>query len=288
MAENSKDNSRVKSALRPSTFSRRQALQRLGITLGTGVAATLSLMSACKNAGQTVVPTTSTTPIPTIPSSIQPTLTSMPTMPTASKPATSTAPTQTTPASTTTATMAPSITGFKYVDPTEPAPVVAVPDSTCTVATDRKYSFEHVWAKLIRPDIAILGITTTLVAILYEPYKIALPKVGQKLVKDDGVGEVEGFKVSTDLITPVTGEVLQVNTFLEAFDGEAMIAPLNYDPYNSGWILAVKLTDPGEFDGLLTPEQYLERLGKLEPTNTGSQISRPFSVDGTAMNITVG
>ncbi len=139
-----------------------------------------------------------------------------------------------------------------------------MPNSSCKVATDRLYSVEHVWVKKINPDIAVFGVTTTLITILFEPFKLVFPKVGNKFLKDDGIGEVEGYKVSADLIAPVSGEVLQVNTFLEAFAGTALIEPLNDDPYNSGWLIAVKLTNPSELDSLLTPSQYLERLGKLE------------------------
>jgi glycine cleavage system H protein len=254
-------------SLRLNTFSRRQALQRMGITVGTGVAAAFSLMSACKNAGQATSPTTSTTVVPatTVPATTQPpsdiTTTTRPANTTTQtdKPFVSTKPTTTTPSAT---------TGFSYNPPAEPAPVIPVPDSSCTVATDRKYSLEHIWVKQVATDIAILGITTTLVAILFEPYKLIFPDIGAKFVRDEGLGEIEGYKVTADLIAPVSGEVLQINAFLKAFIGAALIGPLNDDPYNSGWLLAVKLTNPKELDDLMTPAQYLERLGKLETASS--------------------
>jgi glycine cleavage system H protein len=268
MSDNNKTKSQETDVLRPSTFSRRQALQRMGITVGTGVAAALSLMSACKNPGQTVGPTTSTTSGTTTATEATtgPSTSSNPATPAnTSETTTTNVATQTTipPAATT-----PNTTGFNYNPPAEPAPVVPVPDSSCTVATDRKYSLEHIWVKTVAPDIAIFGITTTLVAILFEPYKLLFPEPGSKFLKDDGIGEIEGYKVTADLIAPVSGEVLQINAFLKAFVGTALIGPLNDDPYNSGWLLAVKLTNPKELEDLMTPAQYLERLGKLETASS--------------------
>ncbi len=252
MSDTSKRSARFKASVRPTLFSRREALKRMGVTVGTGMMATLSLMSACKNASQTTIPTTpATTPT---------TSTTAPTTPTTP----TTIPTTSTTSPTSSTTTPPNTTGFVYTPPAEPAPVVDVPNSSCKVATDRLYSLEHVWVKKAETDVAILGLTTSLIAILFEPYKLEFPKVGTKFTKDDGIGEVEGYKVSADLIAPISGEVLQVNTFLEAFAGTALIEPLNDDPYNSGWLIAVKLTNPGELDSLLTPSQYLERLGKLE------------------------
>jgi glycine cleavage system H protein len=168
------------------------------------------------------------------------------------------------PTTSTTATSTPpaSTTGFDYIPPTDLPPLVAVPNSSCQVATDRLYSFEHVWVKNIGDNVVILGITTSLVEILGEPYKMTFPEVGQVLEQEGGFGEIEGYKVSADLITPVSGEVLQINTFLKASSGGAVMQPVETDPYNSGWMIAVKLSNPGELDGLLTPQGYIQRLGK--------------------------
>jgi glycine cleavage system H protein len=258
---------------RPSTFSRRQALQRMGITVGTGMMATLSFMAACKKSGQTTTPT-----VPTTPSSATST-------PTTSRPVTSATATttqppiatttalptdtaaQTTPASSTqppvsTTSPPPGTTGFNYLPPTTPPPLVDVPESECTVATDRHYSLEHVWVKTVAPDIVILGITTTMVAILGEPFRMTFPEVGNKLARDDGFAEIEGYKVTADLIVPVSGEVIQINTFLKTFVGQHIMEPLINDTYNTGWMIAIKLSNPQEINDLMTWEQYMERLGK--------------------------
>jgi glycine cleavage system H protein len=130
------------------------------------------------------------------------------------------------------------------------------------VATDRHYSLEHVWVKTVAPDIVILGITTTMVAILGEPFRMTFPEVGNKLARDDGFAEIEGYKVTADLIVPVSGEVIQINTFLKTFVGQHIMEPLINDTYNTGWMIAIKLSNPQEINDLMTWEQYMERLGK--------------------------
>ena len=294
MEQNTENDQKIKKdILRKNTFSRRQALERMGVTVGTGVMATLTLMAACKNASAPATsstPATSATPTPpsTTPATSTPASTTTPgtttttSTPPASTPAANTT-TGNTPVTTTTApgttttqpaastppastpppsTPAASTTGFDYIPPTDLPPLIDVPDSSCQVATDRLYSFEHVWVKNIGDDTVVLGITTSLVEILGEPYKMTFPDVGQVLDQDGGFGEIEGYKVSADLITPVSGEVLQINTFLKAWSGSAVMQPVETDPYNSGWMIAVKLSKPEELDGLLTPQGYIQRLGK--------------------------
>ena len=264
MAENALEKSRIhKNIFRPSTFSRRQALERMGVTLGTGVMAALTFMSACKQTGKTTAPVTPATSS-TLPPSTN-TMISVPT--TTTKVLTTSTPTAsatTTPTTklTTSKPTATGTTGFNYLPPITPPPLVDVPDSDCKVATDRSYSIEHVWVMPIAADIAILGITTTMVAILGEPFRMTFPAVGQSFARDDGFCEIEGYKVSADLITPVSGTVIQINTFLKAFSGQHIMEPLINDTYNNGWMIALRLGKPQELSDLLTWQDYMERLGK--------------------------
>jgi glycine cleavage system H protein len=156
----------------------------------------------------------------------------------------------------------PTPTAFNYVPPNSPPTLLAVPNTSCQVAADRLYSIEHVWVKSVTTEIVVLGITTTFVEILGEPYKMTFPNVGQVLTRDGGFGEILGYKVSADLITPVSGAVIQINTFLKGFSGTAVMEPLGVDPYNSGWMIAVQLSNPEELKSLLTPQDYVKRLGK--------------------------
>jgi glycine cleavage system H protein len=82
--------------------------------------------------------------------------------------------------------------------------------------------------------------------------------VGRKLKADDLFGTVESVKAVADLISPVSGEVVEVNTPLTDTPEE-----INQDPYGRAWMMVVKLDDPREMDGLLTAEQYEEL--RLEP-----------------------
>ena len=135
-----------------------------------------------------------------------------------------------------------------------------VPDSTCTVATDRKYSIEHVWVLSLENNIGIFGITTTMVQILGEPYKMTFPDVGRVLARDEDFSTIEGYKLNADLLSPVSGKVIQINTFLKSFSGAHVMPPLLDDPYNTGWMIAVELTKPEEINDLLTADGYALRV----------------------------
>ena len=140
-----------------------------------------------------------------------------------------------------------------------------VPDSTCTVATDRKYSIEHIWVLALENNVCILGITTTMVQILGEPYKMTFPDVGRVLARDEDFSSIEGYKLNADLLSPVSGKVLQINTFLRSFSGAHVMPPLLDDPYNTGWMIAVEMTRPEELTDLLTPQGYALRVkGAIE------------------------
>jgi len=121
---------------------------------------------------------------------------------------------------------------------------------------------EHIWIKSISNNLVVLGITTTFVAILGEPYKMTFPPVGQTLGQFDSFGEIEGYKVAADLITPVSGTVAQINFFLKEWTGGNTLEPVCTDPYNTGWMILVELTKPDELKELMSPLAYVDRLGK--------------------------
>ena len=117
-----------------------------------------------------------------------------------------------------------------------------------------KYHREHDWAR-IDGDTATLGITWYAQDALGEIVHFEPPEDGGSLAKDESYGEVESVKAVSDLISPLSGEILEIN--------KAVVdAPetINGDPYGEGWLVKIRLSDPGEVDGLLDAEAYRQLL----------------------------
>ena len=117
-----------------------------------------------------------------------------------------------------------------------------------------KYHPEHDWAR-IDGDTATLGITWYAQDSLGEIVHYEPPEVGASVAKDESYGEVESVKAVSDLIAPLSGEVLEVNGLL--VDSPETV---NENPYGEGWLIRVRLTDPGEVDSLLDVETYRKLL----------------------------
>ena len=117
-----------------------------------------------------------------------------------------------------------------------------------------RYHPEHDWAR-IDGDTATLGITWYAQDSLGEIVHYEPPEVGASVAKDESYGEVESVKAVSDLIAPLSGEVLEVNGLL--VDSPETV---NEDPYGEGWLIRVRLTDPGEVDTLLDVETYRKLL----------------------------
>jgi glycine cleavage system H protein len=122
---------------------------------------------------------------------------------------------------------------------------------------DLRYHEEHDWARLEADDEAIFGITWFAQDQLGEVVFFEPPEVGRKLEKGSSYAEVESVKAVSDVIAPLSGEVLAVN---EGLSG----APesINNDPYGDGWLVRVKLTAPDEADQLLDAAAYRELLSQ--------------------------
>src|SRR5207248_1090407 len=123
-----------------------------------------------------------------------------------------------------------------------------------TYPDDLKYHSEHDWAR-IDGDEAVLGITWYAQDALGELVHYEAPDVGSTVTKDASYGEVESVKAVSDLIAPLSGEVLEVNE-------KVVDAPetVNEDPYGDGWLIRVRMTVPAERDQLLSLEQYRKVL----------------------------
>lgn len=119
-----------------------------------------------------------------------------------------------------------------------------------TYPDDLKYHREHDWAR-IEDDEATLGITWFAQDALGELVHYEAPAVGSTVAKDAPYGEVESVKAVSDVVAPLSGEVLEVN---EKAVGEPEI--INEDPYGDGWLIRIRLSDSGEVDALLDAEAY--------------------------------
>jgi len=119
---------------------------------------------------------------------------------------------------------------------------------------DLKYHDEHDWARVSDGE-ATLGITWFAQDALGELVHYEPPDVGSTISKDESYGEVESVKAVSDLIAPLSGEVLEVNA-------KVVDAPetVNDDPYGDGWLVRVRLGDPSELDALLDAAAYRASL----------------------------
>jgi glycine cleavage system H protein len=115
---------------------------------------------------------------------------------------------------------------------------------------DLLYHPEHDWAR-IDGDEATLGITWFAQDSLGELVHYEAPETGTNLVKDASYGEVESVKAVSDIVSPLSGEVLEVNQ--RAVDEPEIV---NDDPYGEGWLVRIRLSDPSEADALLSAEAY--------------------------------
>jgi glycine cleavage system H protein len=116
------------------------------------------------------------------------------------------------------------------------------------------YHAEHDWAR-IEGDVATFGITWFAQDALGEVVFFEPPAVGSIVTKDESYTEVESVKAVSDVIAPLSGEVIEVNDALQ--DAPEAI---NDDPYESGWMVKVKLSDPSETSALLDQAAYVETL----------------------------
>ena len=121
---------------------------------------------------------------------------------------------------------------------------------------DLKYHEEHDWAR-VEGDEAALGITWFAADALGELVHFEAPEAGSTVTKGQSYGEVESVKAVSDVIAPLSGEVLEVNE-------QVVAAPetVNEDPYGNGWLLRIRVADPGEADALLDAGSYRELLAQ--------------------------
>jgi glycine cleavage system H protein len=120
-----------------------------------------------------------------------------------------------------------------------------------TIPEGLRYTREHEWIEILEQGRGRVGITHHAQDELGDVVFVELPGVGDELGGEDVFGTVESVKAVSDLYSPVTGKVIQVNESLEE-----QPELVNEDPYGEGWMIQVKLNDPAELDGLLSAEEY--------------------------------
>ncbi|MCS6874931.1 MAG: glycine cleavage system protein GcvH [Pyrinomonadaceae bacterium] len=117
-----------------------------------------------------------------------------------------------------------------------------------------RYSKDHEWV-LIDGEIAIIGITDHAQNSLGDIVYVDLPKVGDHFNAHDACGSVESVKAVSEVFTPVSGEVIEVNETLN--DSPEVV---NKDPYGAAWMVKLKIKDAAEINSLMTAEEYREYL----------------------------
>jgi glycine cleavage system H protein len=125
-----------------------------------------------------------------------------------------------------------------------------------TYPDDLKYHAEHDWAR-VDGDEATLGITWFAQDALGELVHFEPPEEGSQMTKDASYGEVESVKAVSEVIAPLSGEVVEVNR--KVVDEPEIV---NGDPYGEGWLVRIRLTDPGEAESLLDVEAYKQLLAE--------------------------
>ena len=122
-----------------------------------------------------------------------------------------------------------------------------------------RYTNEHEWVCPDGPDHVKIGITDYATGALGDIVFVELPAVGAALKAMGTFGSVEAVKTVSELFSPVTGTVVEVNPGVQSDPGV-----VNRSPYDEGWMIRVRMTNPAELDALLTPKAYEEMVAGLE------------------------
>ncbi|PHQ23860.1 glycine cleavage system protein H [Marinobacter guineae] len=127
------------------------------------------------------------------------------------------------------------------------------------IPADLKYIETHQWVRVSDDGTATVGITDFAQEQLGDVVYIGVPDVGATVNGGEEAGVAESVKSASDVFSPVTGEVIEVNESLEDEPEK-----VNEDPYGDGWLYKVKLVDAGELDGLMDSTAYAEHVAAEE------------------------
>jgi glycine cleavage system H protein len=124
------------------------------------------------------------------------------------------------------------------------------------IPSDLKYAKSHEWVR-VSGDTATIGITDHAQHELTDVVFVELPALNRQLKAGESCAVVESVKTASDIYSPVSGQVVEVNKAV--VDNPALV---NTEPYAGGWFFKIKLNQPSETGGLLTPEQYKASIGE--------------------------
>lgn len=119
-----------------------------------------------------------------------------------------------------------------------------------------KYTKEHEWVR-VEGDVATVGVTDFAQSELGDIVFVEIETEGENLSQNDVFGTVEAVKTVSDLYMPISGEILEVNEGLQS-EPESV----NSDPYNSGWMVKMKITNASELEHLMSAEDYKNLIGQ--------------------------
>lgn len=135
------------------------------------------------------------------------------------------------------------------------------------IPEDRRYLESHEWA-FLEGDTITVGLSDFAVKHLSDLVFIQLPEVGEKVEQGERFGEIESVKAVSDINAPMTGEIIEVNT--NVVDNLELITN---DCYNDGWLVKIRLEDNGEYENLMTPEDYVSQIEKEEEESDDEPLS---------------
>jgi glycine cleavage system H protein len=121
-----------------------------------------------------------------------------------------------------------------------------------------RYAKSHEWARR-EGDLVVIGISDYAQHLLSDVVYVELPSEGDRVTAGQSLGTVESVKAAEDAYSPVSGEVVEVNTALEANPEW-----VNEDPYGKAWLIKVKPSDPAEFEALMDHESYAKHVAEEE------------------------
>ena len=121
-----------------------------------------------------------------------------------------------------------------------------------------RYTSEHEWIRLESPDQVKAGLTNYAQDQLGDIVFLDLPVAGTQVVQSEKMGEIESVKAVSDLLSPASGRILEVN---QAAIDEPQLA--NQDPYGAGWLVRLELSKPSELDALMTSDEYDKLVAEL-------------------------
>ncbi|MCS7135498.1 MAG: glycine cleavage system protein GcvH [Aigarchaeota archaeon] len=134
------------------------------------------------------------------------------------------------------------------------------------IPEDLIYSKDHLWIKIIKKKVAMVGITDYAQKKLRDIMYLELPSINQKLKQGDTLCTIESVKAVSEVYSPITGKVVEVNSNL--VDKPELI---NDSPYEDGWIVKIEISDPNELEKLMDAEEYRRYIESLEEEAGGEE-----------------